>query len=182
MKITEQNFVGLLRQQNEDALEFMVRTYGGMMKAVIRRILYAHLEDAEECLYDSIMKIWKHIDSYDEAHPFAAWAATIAKYTALNRLRRLERIEPTVDIMEMQIEDTAQLTSDSDFNSFFKELTACLNDEDKLLFARIFLLGQSPEEAAKSTGKDRSVIYNRISRGKKKIMRNNPGYFRKEEQ
>jgi RNA polymerase sigma-70 factor (ECF subfamily) len=181
LNITEQNFVGLLRQRNEDALEFMVRTYGGMMKAVIRRILYAHPEDAEECLYDSIMKIWEHIGSYDEVHPFEAWAATIAKYTALNRLRQLERIEPTVDITEMQIEDTAQLTADSNFNSFFAELTACLSDEDKLLFTRIFWLGQSPEEAARSMGKDRSVVYNRISRGKKKIMHNNPGYFRKEE-
>ena len=143
--------------------------------------LDTHPEDAEECLYDSIMKIWEHIGSYDEAHPFAAWAATIAKYTALNRLRRLERIEPTVDITEMRIEDTAQLTADSDFNSFFAELTACLSDEDKLLFTRIFWLGQSPEEAARSMGKDRSVVYNRISRGKKKIMRSNPGYFRKEE-
>ncbi len=69
MKITEQKFVRLLRQRNEDALEFMVRTYGGMMKAVIRRILYAHPEDAEECLYDSIMKIWKHIGSLKDGNP-----------------------------------------------------------------------------------------------------------------
>ena len=40
---------------------------------------------------------------------------------------------------------------------------------------------ESIEEAARRLGKPKSVLYNRISRGKRKIIRFHPGYFRKEE-
>ena len=48
MKITEDNFIHELQRKNEDALEFVVKNYGGLLKAVIHRILYDYPEDAEE--------------------------------------------------------------------------------------------------------------------------------------
>lgn len=38
--ITEKNFIQELQRRNEDALEFVVKNYGGLLKAVINRILY----------------------------------------------------------------------------------------------------------------------------------------------
>ncbi len=182
MKITENNFVRELKRRNEDALEFVIRTYGGTMKAVIRRILYTYPEDAEECLYDSILKIWEHIESYNAAKStFTNWAAGIAKYTALNRLRKLTKLEPMVDIDQIQIEDDAQITTNELFNTFFMELISCLSAEDKAIFIRIFWNGESISEASAALGMKKSVMYNRISRGKKRILTNNPSYFRKEE-
>lgn len=182
MKITEKNFLKHLRRKEEDALEFVIRTYGGIMKSVIRRILYAYPEDAEECLYDSFLKIWEHIECYDETKStFANWAAGIAKYTALDRLRKLTRLEPAADIDQMQLESDTPITDHALFNEFFMELIACLNEEDKRLFIRIFWEGASVSEVSEALGKKKTVLYNRISRGKKKIIASNPGFFRKEE-
>ncbi len=182
MKITEKNFIKHLRRKEEPALEFVVRHYGGRMKTVIHRILYSYPEDAEECLYESILKIWEHIACYDETKStFANWAAAIAKYTALDRLRKLTKLEPAVDIDQMQMEDTMQMTENALFNEFFMELISCLNEEEKSIFIHIFWEGASVSETAAALGKKKSVLYNRISRGKKKIIANNPGFFRKEE-
>ena len=71
------------------------------------------------------------------------------------------------------------ITDDSEFNAFFTELISCLNDEDKKLFIKIFWQGYSVEETANATGKSKEIIYNRISRGKKKIIKFNSGYFGK---
>lgn len=181
MKITTDNFIQQLQRKNEDALEFVVRNYGGLLKAVIHRILYDYPEDAEECLYDAILKIWEHSKSYNGLGSFESWAAAIAKYAALNRLKQLKRLEPMADIDELSIADPAGLTGNDLFDCFFTELISCLNEEDRALFIRIFWQGESIEEAARRLGKPKSVLYNRISRGKRKIIRFHPGYFRKEE-
>ena len=182
LQITEKNFIRHLRQKEEAALEFVLRHYGGQLKAVIHRILYAYPEDAEECLYESILKIWEHIACYDETKStFANWAAAIAKYTALDRLRKLTKLKPAVDIDQMQVEDSMQRTEDALFNEFFMELISCLKEEEKWIFIRIFWEGASVSETAAALGRKKSVLYNRISRGKKKIIASNPGFFRKEE-
>lgn len=181
MKITEDNFLQELQRKNEDALEFVVRNYGGLLKAVIQRILYDYPEDAEECLYDAILKIWEHSDTYNGKGAFESWAAAIAKYAALNRFKVLKRLEPMADIDELPIADNAGLTGNNLFDGFFIELISCLNEDDKALFIRIFWQGETIDEAAKRLGKPKSVLYNRISRGKHKIIKLNPGYFRKEE-
>lgn len=182
MKITENNFVKHLKRKEEDALAFVIRNYGGLMRSVIHRILYAYPEDAEECLYDCFLKIWKHIESFDETRStFANWSAGIAKYAALDRLRKLTKVQPAEDIDQMQLAADTPVTDNALFNEFFLELIACLNEEDKRLFIRLFWQGETIDEAAAALGKQKSYLYNRISRGKKKIIANNPGYFRKEE-
>lgn len=178
MKITESNFIEQLQQRNEDALNFAVRNYGSCMKAAINRILYLYPQDAEECLYDSIMKIWNKISFFDETkNSFRNWAVAIAKYTALNRLKQLTRLEAAVDIDQVPIADISHMTDNELFNEVFMELISCLNDEDKKLFVRIFWIGESIDEAAKALNKNKSIIYNRISRAKKKITKNNSGLF-----
>lgn len=182
MNITEQNFIEALKRKEEDALAFVIRQYGGRMKAVIHRILYAYPEDAEECLYDCFLKIWEHIESYDESKStFANWSAGIAKYAALDRLRKLTKIEPMVDIDELPLAADTPMTDNALFNEFFMELIACLNEDDKRLFIRLFWQGETIDEAAAALDREKSYLYNRISRGKKKIIAHHPGLFRKEE-
>ena len=49
--------------------------------------------DPEEVFYDVIMKIWNNIDSYNQKKSnFESWIAVIAKYSALDRLRKILKI------------------------------------------------------------------------------------------
>lgn len=181
MRITEENFIEHMKNKNEKALEFIVKNYGGLMRSVIHRILYSYPEDAEECLFESVMKIWNHINCYDESKStFSNWAAGIAKYTALDRLRKLTKIEPAVDIDNLSIKEVSHITDNALFDEFFMELISCLSDEDKAIFIRIFWIGETIEETSKALGKSKNQLYNHISRGKKKIIANNPHLFRKE--
>ena len=180
MTIDDKNYIRLLKEKNEEAMEYVIRTYGGIMKTVITRILHSYPQDAEECLSDSFIKIWKHIDSFDsKKSSFVNWVCGIARYTALNKLKAIKRLTPTESIDELLLADKTSITDDSEFNAFFTELISCLNDEDKELFIEIFWQGYSVEETANATGKSKEIIYNHISRGKKKIIKFNSGYFGK---
>lgn len=181
MKINNKNFISELKRKNEKALEFVVKNYGGLMKTVIHRILYSYNEDAEECLYDSILKIWNHIDSFDEEKSsFSNWAAAVAKYCALDKLRKLTKSESLLDIDEIQISDKTRFTDNEIFNEFFLELISCLNEEDKKLFIRLFWYGETYDEISHELKKDKNTLFNHVSRGRKKIIKNNPGLFKKE--
>lgn len=177
MKITEANFLQELQRKNEDALEFVVKNYGGLLKAVIRRILYDYPEDAEECLYDVVLKVWTHIDAYNKQNKFESWICAIAKYAALDRLRVLKKLEPMENIDEISVVSDNIFTGNEVFDDFFTELISCLVPEDQLIFTKIFWNGENIDEVALQLGKSQSSLYKRISRGKQKIIKHNPGYF-----
>ena len=84
MKIGEHNYIQQLQLQNEDALVYVIETYGGLLKAVIRKTLCFMPGEREECLNDVFLSIWNHIDSFDESRStFKNWAAAIAKYKSI---------------------------------------------------------------------------------------------------
>lgn len=178
MKITKENFLQELQRKNEDALEFVVKNYGGLLKAVIHRILYDYPEDAEECLYDSVLKIWDHIDSYNKQNKFENWIAAIAKYSALDRLRIVKRLEPMENIDEIPISDKSGFTGNELFDEFFSELISCLKEEDRMIFLKIFWNGESISDVAMQLGRSQNFLYKRISRGKQRIIKHNPDYFK----
>ena len=45
----------------------------------------------------------------------------------------------------------------------------CLKDEDRNLFFKLYVENMDIDKVSEATGLNRDVIYNRISRGKKKI-------------
>ena len=180
VKITEDNFIRQMKKGDQSALEFAVKRYGGLIKKISGEILRGYSEDAEECMYETILKIWDHISDFEgTAAAFAGWTAKIARYTALDKLRRIKRLQPTVDIDALPAADMS-ITDDELFNDFFCELISCLNDGDRELFIRIFWHGESIEEASRRLGKTKGSIYSRISRGRNRIIMSNPQYFKKE--
>jgi RNA polymerase sigma-70 factor (ECF subfamily) len=47
----------------------------------------------------------------------------------------------------------------------------CLKPQDRELFQRLFLEEQDVDTVSRETGMKKEVIYNRVSRGKKKIRK-----------
>jgi RNA polymerase sigma-70 factor (ECF subfamily) len=172
MIINETNFIRELKNKNEDALLFVIDKYGGLIKSIINKTLYHYPDDAEECLCDVFLKIWQNIDCFDESkNTFKNWVAAVAKYRAIDKLRTLKKSEIYVDIDDFDIADTNALINDKELRENFNELISCLNEQDREIFIRLYLVGESIEEIAEKIGKSKDVVYNRISRGKKKIKK-----------
>ena len=64
MKITEQNFVQELSRRNEQALEYVMIHYGGLVKSVTHRYLNILSQYEEECISDVFFAVWNQIDSF----------------------------------------------------------------------------------------------------------------------
>ena len=181
--ISEKNFIKELRKHNEDALEFVIKRYGNLLKAEIRKTLYSYPDEQEECLYDVFMKIWEHIDSFDETRSsFPNWAVALSRYRAIDYLRKhanknevsLDGLLENGDEVLSDIEDsttdfTEEMEKEAEFKEEMNKLLSSLSPADRELFIKYYVEEISMEELAESTGKSKDYIYNRLSRGRKKI-------------
>lgn len=173
MRINKDNFLAQLKKRNEKALEFVLEEYGGLLMSVIRRHLSGFPGLQEECMNDVLFKIWRHIGQFDENRStFRNWAAAIARYQSIDYLRRQVR-----ELEQMNLDDVRMGKEDERLRELLEEeisgeveaMLACLGEADRELFLKLFYEEKDIEEVSRETGLKKDVIYNRVSRGKRKI-------------
>lgn len=176
MKIGEKNYIKQLRLHNEKALAYVIDEYGGLIMSVIRKHLFYLPEKQEECFDDVLLKIWQNIESFDEnKSTFRNWAAAVAKYQAIDYLRSYRKELQTVNIEDAVIvqEDHALAGMiEKEIDSEVEKILECLKPQDRELFYKLYVEEKSMKQISCETGIKQEVIYNRLSRGRKKLRRN----------
>lgn len=173
MRINKDNYIAQLRRHNEKALEYVLEEYGGLLMAVIRKHLFCLPGLEEDCMNDVLFKIWKHIGQFDEKrNSFKNWIAGIARYQAIDYLRKYMKELEQVNLDDVQTgKEDEQLSKllESEISEEVESILSCLNREDRESFLKIFFEDRDIEEVSRETGIKKENIYNRISRGKRKI-------------
>ncbi len=81
---------------------FYKRFYGYVMSIALR---YSnHSEEAKEITNDSFVKVFQHLNCYDQQRSLKAWMRRIVVNTALDRLRKNKRELRQTDIQQTNIE------------------------------------------------------------------------------
>ncbi|MDZ5473108.1 sigma-70 family RNA polymerase sigma factor [Bacillus sp. 31A1R] len=169
MRITEENVIQQIKVKNEKALTFIIQQYGGLIHSVIHHHLNQSREDQEECLDDVLLSIWSHIDSYNSSkNTFKNWVAAVTKYKAIDYQRKhLKQLEKQFTVSE--VEDSMISRKEDALKRDVHSLLEQLSTDDRQLFERYYLQSQSSSEIAKDLNVKESWIYNRLSRGRKKL-------------
>lgn len=168
--ITEENVVQQIKIKNEESLSFVLATYGGLLKAIIRKYLNGNQQDMEECLADVIVSIWYHIDSFDpEKNEFKQWIAAIAKYKAIDYVRKTKPAKQIESSMELNDRVSNQAVSESselvDMNHLFNELS----EVEREIFKKYYVEGVPSNEIANQFQRKVSWVHNKLSRGRKRL-------------
>lgn len=183
MKISETNYLRQLRRRNEKALLYVIDAYGGLLHSIVSKHLYAASDSQEECLNDIFYAIWENIESYDEARSsFKNWIAGIARYKALDYLRRYLKtagrqmnLEEWVSAGEkasvQQQEDCFREVEETSFSQEMEQMLNLLKPSDRELFIKLFFEEQELDEISRNMGVKKDILYNHISRGKQRIRK-----------
>lgn len=170
------NFVRQLCRHNEEALVYVAREYGGIIRTVISRQLSQNswLESresyTEECMNDVLLAIWQNADCYDpKQSSFENWVAGISRHKAMDCIRRRLRRPQTVSLEELPIASEAVVENAAEME--IEALLESLTEKDRRLFVLRYLEGQPIEEIAVQMGLKPEAVYNRISRGRKRIQK-----------
>ncbi len=167
MEITENNVVQQILNKNETAIPFIIHQYGGLLTAIIKRHLNYQQQDYEECLDDVL--IWNNIHSFDcVKSSFKQWISAIAKYKAIDYQRRQITIQnqqfSVADMNESMFKAT-QLTETNGVEELLEQLSA----GERKIFEKYYLEGTPSSEIAKELNAKESWVYNKLSRGRKKL-------------
>ncbi|MGG5461521.1 sigma-70 family RNA polymerase sigma factor [Clostridium sp. B9] len=173
MKISEENFLSELRKRNEKALEYVIDTYGWLVKTIVKKHMYNLESYEDDCINDIFLGIWNNIKSFDEEkNSFKNWVAAISKYKTIDYRRKYLK-----DLENRNIDDEIVVTEDKshvnitkkELNKDIEDMLSCLKDKDRDLFLNIYVEEMDIADISKETGMNRDNIYNRLSRGKRKL-------------
>lgn len=177
MEINNHNFIQQLRDKNEDALMYLIDEYGGLIKSVIAKNMSCLEEEQHECMNDVLLAIWEHIDLYHpEKNSFKNWIAAIAKYKAIDYMRKYKKEISNISYDEISdtdsyVDNHLEQEIDAELSERINELLSCLKEKDRELLILLYANEEPIETVENALHMKKSVIYNRLSRAKKKIRK-----------
>ncbi|OON95612.1 MAG: RNA polymerase subunit sigma-70 [Epulopiscium sp. Nele67-Bin005] len=176
MRITEENFITLLIQKNEKALDFVIDNYGWVIQSVVKKQL-GNLEGyTEECVNDVLLEIWNNAKYFDPSRStFKNWIGVIAKFKAIDYQRKyIKHLEnqTSQELLQTLVQGCemvdASLLQD-ELRREIDKMLVHLNEQDRHLFLEAYENEKRIKDISTETGIKESVIYNRLSRAKKKL-------------
>ncbi|WPC43917.1 sigma-70 family RNA polymerase sigma factor [Clostridium sp. JS66] len=175
MKIDESNYISELKRKNSKALEYTYSKYVGLVYKVVFDLLKdtASKQDIEECVSDIFISLWKNAVQYnDNITTFKKWLVAISKYKAIDYIRKLRKAQELVELKE----DTAisndnveeKIIQTDDVNTIVG-IIKNMSEIDRRIFFKRYILNENINNIAEYLKLPRTVIDNRLSRGRKLI-------------
>lgn len=158
-----------IKNKKEKGMEVLIDNYRGIITAVVRRHLGVLINYEEECVDDVLMSIWDNIKSFDKSkNTFKNWICAVSKYKAIDYKKKYISKIGHVDLSQ-EIYYIDQELLKTEIEEEVNDLLSYLNEIDRRLFEDHYLKGESLEEIAIKNNTKVSNLYNRLSRGRKRI-------------
>lgn len=171
--IDETNFISLLRKKDERALDYVVDAYGSLIKAIVHKHLYAFPDKCGECVNDVLLAVWNQIEHFDpEKSSFSGWLAAVCKYKSIDCKRKYYKQLFEAPLSEEEISTEGNPEEDIlalEISEETQSLLQYLSDEDQKLFWDCYVRDEPLELLAQERNAKVSALYNRLSRGRKKL-------------
>nr|WP_249641300.1 sigma-70 family RNA polymerase sigma factor [Enterococcus casseliflavus] len=147
----------------------MLAVYGDSMLRTIHSVLSQphEVSERQDVANEVFYEVWQKIAAYEpERSRLITWLLLISRSRAIDHKRKLNKRsleEKPVDEQELAIEESP-LTKEN-FLCFIEDLEAL----DQRIFLLYYFYQESPETIAEQTDLNVSAIYNRLSRGRKRL-------------
>ncbi|MBO5937601.1 MAG: sigma-70 family RNA polymerase sigma factor [Clostridia bacterium] len=172
--MNEREIIELIVKGDELGLKALQINYSPLIRYIISPIL-KDAREQEECLSEVIMKIWDKIRLYDpEKGSWNAWVTSIARNTALNRLRKvktdmsLEDLPSDVPSSEPTPEE---ILIKREREQLLKHALGKLSQNDRAIFYRKYYYLQSTAQIAAELGTTERAVEGKLYRIKKKLRK-----------
>lgn len=168
--------IQLLWERSDHALEVIARVYGDRCLCLAQSILH-NTQDAEECVNDAYLQLWRTIPPTTPTS-LEAYLLKTVRNICLNRQvhdTAQKRGSGAVGIPLHELEGVlsdVELPEDSrELRRAINTFLASLDKRDMLLFVRRYWYSDSIEELAKAAGLKPNYVHQRLHRLRKKLHR-----------
>jgi RNA polymerase sigma-70 factor (ECF subfamily) len=177
--LRDEAIINLIYEKNELGLSKLSDKYEKLLIHIATGILGNRSRDIEECVNDTYLKLWNHIEHYDmEKASLKTYLKVIVRNTAINKLRDLSRREEkelSEDISDitMQYIDQRQSVEGQVFSKEnmkqLNQIISNLSKKDQELIIRKYFYLQSSKDISLATKMTITAIDSRLSRLRNKM-------------
>ena len=172
----EHELVRRATQGDESAFELLMRAHESRMYAVSLRMCGSR-EDAQDCLQEAMLRIYRAISNFKGQSSFATWAYRITMNTCLDELRRRKlRTATSLDVLletgwspTDEGETPEQHSIASEQRRTLEKAIADLPEDMRAAIVLRDVQGFSYDEIARMLEANVGTIKSRISRGREKL-------------
>lgn len=165
----------LLKNCSDDEFADILSQYRPLIVYIISPIL-SDKRDEEECISDVFLTVWNKIEQYDpNKSSFTTWLTVIAKNTALNYTRKINKIKSNESELD---ENLVSKVGNPEFELIKKEETEALakaigtlSKSEKILFYRKYYYSQPISQIAAETGMTERSVEGKLYRIKIKLRK-----------
>lgn len=181
--MSDDELVDGLKKHDMKYLHEFIDIYGKLIYGVLNSVLDKNHErhSIDECFDDVLLSIWYNIDCYDENKgKFVNWIISICKFKAIDYKRKSNKDYNLSDIDECNAEYNKSMEEEILLKEQKIELTNFINklgEPDREIFNRRYFKEESIDDISKGLGIPKENIYNRLSRGRKKLKDLMEGYY-----
>lgn len=162
-----------IKRKKECGLEMLVNVYGGFIATIIRQNLNNLDRYEDECIDDVLLSIWNNINRFDESkNTFKNWIASITRYRIIDYKRKYIKTLNLEEVDINKLKDNSTIEDGllkKELRDEIENLLSNLNPRDKDIFIKHYLEDKDIKILAKEMGVKTDNIYNRLSRGRKKL-------------
>lgn len=165
----DEEIIERIKKKDYAGLEELLAVYGDSMLRTIHSVLSQphEVSERQDVANEVFYEVWQKIAAYQpERSRLITWLLLISRSRAIDHKRKLNKRsleEKPVDEQELAIEESP-LTKEN-FLCFIEDLEAL----DQRIFLLYYFYQELPETIAEQTDLNVSAIYNRLSRGRKRL-------------
>jgi RNA polymerase sigma-70 factor (ECF subfamily) len=167
--VQDEEIIKRIKKKDYVGLEELLAVYGDSMLRTIHSVLSQphEVSERQDVANEVFYEVWQKIAAYQpDRSRLITWLLLISRSRAIDHKRKLNKRsleEKPVDEQELAIEESP-LTKEN-FLGFIEDLEAL----DQRIFLLYYFYQESPETIAEQTDLNVSAIYNRLSRGRKRL-------------
>lgn len=160
-----------IKNRDEKGMHLLIDKYGSLVKSVIYKHSYGYDSFHDECFNDCLLAVWENIDQFDEEKgSFKNWLCAIARYKALNLVRKNKKAMSNSEFEEDKVINTEDnVQKNFEIQEDIEDFLSCLSKEDRDIFLYLFYKGLTVGEVSEIYNLSQDTIYKRISRGRSKM-------------
>ncbi|MCE9554020.1 MAG: sigma-70 family RNA polymerase sigma factor [Planctomycetes bacterium] len=127
------------------------------------------MNDTQDVLQQTVLKMWEEFENYDPQHSFAAWAHTLARFQALGFIRDRQRGRVVFsDALTAKLAERPAIPSANDDSDVYREaLDHCqqkLRESDQDLLRQFYVEDCSVARISQQTGRSAQSVCNSLRR------------------
>ncbi len=166
--------VQLLRRDAEAGMRACIRQYYTLVHSICSAILRRTPEDAEECVNDSFLQLWRTLDRLEAPDRLRAYLCTVARNQALSRYRALTAGIPRAEALPEDLTDDTDvilaLEKRADAEALQRAVMT-LKEPDREIFVRKYYYMESMRSLAERFSLTEKQIDNILYRSKQRLRK-----------